>query len=76
LKPAESAVLVPASSVVAFAGVTKVLTVQDGKIVEARVRTGRRRGDQIEVLEGLAAGVPIVAEPGNLTAGTAVAPEG
>jgi RND family efflux transporter MFP subunit len=76
VKPAESAVLVPSSSVVTFAGVTKVLTVQDGKIVEARVRIGRRRGDQIEVLEGLAAGTPIVAEPGNLTAGAAVTPEG
>jgi RND family efflux transporter MFP subunit len=74
--PAEDAVLIPAGAVVAFAGVTKVLTVSDGKIVEARVRTGRRRGDQIEILEGIAAGTPIVAEPGSLTAGQAVAPEG
>jgi RND family efflux transporter MFP subunit len=76
IDPDDTAILVPASAVVAFAGVTKVLTVADGKIVEARVRTGRRRGDQIEVLEGLAAGTPIVAEPGNLTAGTAVTPDG
>jgi RND family efflux transporter MFP subunit len=74
--PDDTAILVPASAIVAFAGVTKVLTVVDGKIVEARVRTGRRRGDQIEILEGVAAGTPIVAEPGNLTAGTAVTPDG
>ncbi len=76
IDPDDTAVLVPANAVVAFAGVTKVLTVADGKIVEARVRTGRRRGDQIEVLEGLTAGTPIVAEPGNLTAGMAVTPDG
>ncbi len=76
VQPAEEAVLIPAGAVVAFAGVTKVLTVTNGKIVEARVRTGRRRGDQIEILDGLAAGTPIVAEPGSLTAGQAVAPEG
>lgn len=76
VEPEAQAVLVPTSAVVTFAGVTKVLTVVDGKVVEARVRTGRRRGDEIEVLDGLAADTPIVREPGNLTAGTAVAPEG
>lgn len=76
IDPDATAVLVPTTAIVSFAGVTKVLTVADGKIVEARVRTGRQRGDQTEVLDGLAAGTPIVAEPGNLSAGTAVTPDG
>lgn len=68
----QPAVLVPASAVVTFAGVSKVLAVADGKVVEKRVRTGRRAGDRIEVIEGVAAGEPLIVEPGNLTAGQAV----
>lgn len=68
------AVLVPSSSVVTFAGVSKVLGVADGRVVEKRVRLGRRAGDQVEVLDGVAAGDPVIVEPGNLTAGQAVAP--
>jgi hypothetical protein len=34
---------------------------------------GRRAGDRLEVLEGVAAGDAVVAEPGNLTAGQPVA---
>jgi len=70
--PEEPAVLVPADAVVTFAGVTKVLGVADGRVVERRVRVGRRTGDRVEVLEGIAAGDPIVVDPGNLTAGQAV----
>jgi multidrug efflux pump subunit AcrA (membrane-fusion protein) len=46
--------------------------VTDGRIVEKRVRVGRRSGDRLEVLEGIAAGDAVVAEPGNLTAGQPV----
>lgn len=66
------AVLVSSGSLVTFAGVTKVLGVTDGRIVEKRVRLGRRAGERVEVLEGLAAGELVVADPGNLTAGQAV----
>jgi RND family efflux transporter MFP subunit len=66
------AVLVPAAAIVTFAGLEKVIGVQDGKTVEKRVRTGRRVGDRVEILEGLAAGEPVVAEPGNLTGGQPV----
>jgi RND family efflux transporter MFP subunit len=68
------AVLVPSSSVVTFAGVSKVLGVADGRVVEKRVRVGRRAGDRVEILDGIAAGEPVILEPGNLTAGQAVAP--
>ncbi|HEY5996512.1 MAG TPA: efflux RND transporter periplasmic adaptor subunit, partial [Candidatus Deferrimicrobiaceae bacterium] len=65
-------VLVPSSAIVSFAGIEKVMGVKDGKAVERRVRTGRRSGDRIEILEGLAAGDPIVAEPGALAGGQPV----
>lgn len=68
-----AAVLVPASSVVAFAGIERVFGVKDGRAVERRIRTGRRAGDRVEVLEGLAAGEAVVSQPGNLSGGTPVA---
>ena len=67
-----TAVMVPAGTVVTFAGLEKVFVVKDGKAVEQRVRTGRRSGDRVEILEGVAAGVPVVADPGNLVGGTPV----
>jgi len=69
---AEPAILVPLSSVVSFAGIDKVMGVEDGKAVEKRVRTGRRSGDRVEILEGVAAGDPVVVAPGNLVGGQAV----
>ena len=67
-----TAVMVPASTVVTFAGLEKVFVVKDGKAVEKRIRTGRRSGDRVEILEGVAAGESVVAEPGNLVGGTPV----
>ncbi|HWP34495.1 MAG TPA: efflux RND transporter periplasmic adaptor subunit, partial [Thermodesulfobacteriota bacterium] len=65
-------VLVPASAVVTFAGIEKVLTVRDGRAVELPVRTGRREGDRVEIVEGLVAGTPVVVEPGSLVGGQPV----
>ena len=67
-----AAVLVPATAIVTFAGIEKVFTVKNGLAVEKRIRTGRRAGDRVEILEGLAAGEPVVAEPGNLAGGLPV----
>jgi multidrug efflux pump subunit AcrA (membrane-fusion protein) len=64
--------VVPSSALVSFAGIEKVIVVQDGKSVERRVRTGRRVGDEVEVLEGLKAGESVVLEPGNLVGGQPV----
>ncbi len=72
VEAAHSAVLVPASALVTFAGIEKVLGVDGERAVEKRVRTGRRVGDRVEILEGLAAGEPVVVEPGNLTGGQPV----
>jgi RND family efflux transporter MFP subunit len=73
--PEQTAILLPASSIVTFAGVTKVVTVADGKAVEKRVTLGRKAGDRVEVTAGLAAGESVVAEPGSLSAGQAVVVE-
>lgn len=66
------AIVVPASAIVTFAGVEKVLTVTGGKVVEKRVTLGRREGTQVEVLDGIAPGEPVIIEPGNLVDGEAV----
>jgi RND family efflux transporter MFP subunit len=70
----EPAVLVPFSAVVSFAGIDKVMGVEAGKAVEKRVKTGRREGDRVEILEGVVAGDPVVVEPGNLVGGQPVQP--
>lgn len=66
------AIVVPTSAVVTFAGVEKVLTVADGKVVEKRVELGRREGSSVEVLKGLQVGERVIVEPGNLVDGEAV----
>jgi RND family efflux transporter MFP subunit len=65
-------VFVPVSAIVVFAGIEKVLTVQDGRAVERRVHTGRRETDRVEIVSGLAAGEAVVVEPGNLVGGQRV----
>jgi multidrug efflux pump subunit AcrA (membrane-fusion protein) len=65
-------VTVPASALIVFAGVEKVLVVRGGKTAEVRVQTGRRLGEEIEIVEGLKRGEPVVSNPGNLTGGQAV----
>jgi RND family efflux transporter MFP subunit len=67
-----SVVTVPATSIIVFAGVEKVLVVRQGKTAEVRVTTGRRLGEDIEILEGLKRGEAVVASPGNMTGGQAV----
>ena len=68
----QTAVLIPASAIVTFAGIEKVIGVKEGRAVERRIRTGRRTVNRVEILEGLAPGDLIVAEPGNLSGGQPV----
>ena len=68
----DRAVIVPTSALVTFAGVDKVLSVKDGKVVEKRVTVGRRNAERIEIVSGLVAGDPVIAKPGNLVEGTPV----
>jgi RND family efflux transporter MFP subunit len=65
-------VTVPADAVINFAGIEKVLSVAKNAAVEKRVRTGRRIGDRVEIVEGLAVGEEVVVRPGNLVAGEPV----
>jgi len=64
--------MVPHSALVVFAGVEKLLLVHDGKVIEQRVRTGRRIADRIEIVDGIAAGAVVITEPGGLSHGAAV----
>jgi multidrug efflux pump subunit AcrA (membrane-fusion protein) len=57
---------------VTFAGVQKVLTVKDGHAHEQRIRTGRREGERVEVLEGVSAGDLVIRVPGDLVDGAPV----
>ena len=68
----QSIVTVPATALIVFAGVEKVLVVRGGKTAEVRVQSGRRFGDDIEIVDGLKRGEPVVDKPGNLTGGQAV----
>jgi len=65
-------VTVPWSSVIVFAGVEKVLLVRQGKTAEVRITTGRRFGEDVEIIDGLKRGDPVVAKPGNLVGGQPV----
>ena len=69
------ALVVPASSVVVFAGIEKVVTVKEKKALERPVVTGRRTADIVEIVSGLADGDLVVEKPGNLATGMPVQPE-
>jgi len=68
----EEGLSVPASALVTFAGLEKVVVVQDGKAREKSVTTGRRGSDWVEVTSGLAAGELVVLSPGGLRSGQPV----
>jgi multidrug efflux pump subunit AcrA (membrane-fusion protein) len=69
---AQPVLTVPASALIVFAGVEKVLVVRSGKTAELRVQTGRRLGEEIEIVDGLKRGEFVVDRPGNLTGGQVV----
>jgi RND family efflux transporter MFP subunit len=66
---ADRVMFVPASAIVTFAGIEKVLTVEAGVSVEKRVHTGRRDGQRVEIVAGLTPDDLVVVEPGNLAGG-------
>jgi hypothetical protein len=69
---ADEALVVPASAVVTFAGIDKLIAVEDGKAVELPVQTGRRTEQWIEIVKGVDAGRAVVSAPGNLQQGQPV----
>jgi RND family efflux transporter MFP subunit len=66
------ALTVPATAIVHFAGLSKVITVEGGKAKEKQVTTGKTSGDRIEIVSGLVAGESVVAQPGSLQQGQPV----
>ncbi|PYI81849.1 MAG: efflux RND transporter periplasmic adaptor subunit [Verrucomicrobia bacterium] len=63
---------VPPEALITFAGLEKVVVVQDGKALEKTIATGRRFGNWIEIVVGLKAGEEVVLEPGSLRTGESV----
>ncbi len=63
---------VPANALITFAGLEKVVTIQDGKAFEKVVTTGRRGTNWVEIVSGLGAGEKVVVDPGNLRTGQPV----
>ena len=68
----ERALSMPGAAVVSFAGLDKAFVVRDGKSEERRVVLGRRAGERVEVLSGLAEGDEVVLAPGKLASGVPV----
>jgi RND family efflux transporter MFP subunit len=68
----DMAVTVPANAVVTFAGIEKVITVEDGKAREKPITTGRRAETWTEILSGVNVGEAVVLDPGNLQSGQPV----
>jgi RND family efflux transporter MFP subunit len=66
------AVTVPANAVVTFAGIEKVITVENGKAKEKPITTGRRAETWTEVLSGINVGESVIIDPGNLQSGQPV----
>ena len=67
------AVMVPSRALLAFAGLTKLFVIQDGKVVERVVKTGLKDGDFVEILEGAKVGERVAVESlGRLSNGVPV----
>src|SRR5882672_8554828 len=69
---AKMAVTVPNNAIVTFAGIEKVIVVQNGKALEKPVTTGRRSGEWTEILTGVSVGDQVIVDPGNLQSGMTV----
>src|SRR5437773_3087344 len=69
-----TAATVPASAIVTFAGIEKVVVVENGKAMEKAVTTGRRGSDWVETKSGVSVGQTVVVDPGNLQSGQNVTP--
>ena len=69
---AKMAVTVPNNAIVTFAGIEKVILVQNGKALEKPVTTGRRNGEWTEIVAGVNVGDQVIVDPGNLQSGQAV----
>jgi len=69
---AKMAVTVPNNAIVTFAGIEKVIVVQNGKALEKPITTGRRGAEFTEIVAGINVGEKVVIDPGNLQSGQPV----
>lgn len=69
---AKMAVTVPNNAIVTFAGIEKVIVVQNGKALEKPITTGRRGTEFTEIMSGISVGEKVVIDPGNLQSGQPV----
>jgi RND family efflux transporter MFP subunit len=69
---AKMAVTVPNNAIVTFAGIEKVILVQNGKALERPITTGRRGAEFTEIVAGVNVGDKVIVDPGNLQSGQAV----
>lgn len=60
--PNSTAIIIPASALVEFAGAEKVWKITNGEVREQQVLTGTRRPEGIEILQGLSADDEILLE--------------
>jgi membrane fusion protein, multidrug efflux system len=69
---AKMAVTVPNNAIVTFAGIEKVIVVQNGKALEKPITTGRRGNEFTEIVAGIGVGERVIIDPGNLQSGQPV----
>lgn len=67
-----AALTIPKRALRVFAGISKVVLVEQGRAVERNVTLGETVGERVEVLAGLRAGEQVVLEPGSLQQGQPV----
>jgi membrane fusion protein (multidrug efflux system) len=72
LDSAATTLAVPATAIRSFAGVDRVVTIEDGKAKELLVKLGRKADGFVEIEAGLADGTAVVVDPGNLQTGRPV----
>ncbi len=67
-----TAVTVPANALVTFAGIDKVIIIENGKALEKTVTVGRRGDTWIDIKAGVNTGQSVVLDPGNRQSGQSV----
>lgn len=60
---------IPADALITFAGLEKVVLIDDGKAAERNVTTGRRDSGWVEIVSGLNAGDAVVLDPAGIRTG-------
>lgn len=72
LKENEEGWAIPPKALIVFAGLEKVVAVEDGKALEKNVKTGRRGKDWVEIVSGIQGSETVILNPGGLRSGQPV----